>query len=148
MSTYTQILYQIVFSTQNREKVLTKENRENLYRYIWGILKSKKCHLYQINAVDDHIHIATHIHPTVALSEVIKDIKIASSKWIKEEKIFPDFQSWQKGYGAFTYTNREKSVLINYIKNQEEHHRTISFKNEYIKLLNEFDIDFDEKYLL
>ena len=143
MSTHTQILYQIVFSTKNREKVLIKENREKLYRYIWGILKSKDCILYQINAVEDHIHIATHIHPSVSLSSVIKDIKVASSKWIKEENVFPDFQSWQKGYGAFTYSLSGKKNLINYIKNQENHHKVISFKEEYIKLLKEFDIVFD-----
>ena len=148
MSTYTQILYQIVFSTKNREKVLIKENREKLFRYIWGILKSKDCILYQINAVEDHIHIATHIHPSVSLSSVIKDIKVASSKWIKEEGVFPDFISWQKGYGAFTYSISGKKNLINYIKNQESHHKTSSFKEEYIKLLKECDIDFDEKYLL
>ncbi|RLD47056.1 MAG: IS200/IS605 family transposase [Bacteroidetes bacterium] len=148
MSTHTQILYQIIFSTKNREKVLIKEHREKLFRYIWGILKNKKCVLYQINGIEDHIHIATHIHPTIAVSSLVKDIKIASSVWIKEQNIFPDFTGWQIGYGAFTYSFKEKNVLINYIKNQEQHHETKSFREEYIELLNDRQIEFDEKYLL
>ncbi len=148
MSTHTQILYQIIFSTKNREKVLIKEHREKLFRYIWGILKNKKCVLYQINGIEDHIHIATHIHPTIAVSSLVKDIKIASSVWIKEQNIFPDFTGWQIGYGAFTYSFKEKNVLINYIKNQEQHHQTKSFREEYIELLNDRQIEFDEKYLL
>jgi len=100
MSTYTQILYQIVFSTKNREKALIKVNREKLNRYIWGILNNKKCVLYRINGVEDHIHLATHIHPTIAVSSLIKDIKVSSSIWMKEQGLFPAFTAWQKGYGA------------------------------------------------
>ena len=148
MSTYTQLLYQIVFTTKNVEKVLLKDNREQLYRYIWGILKNKNCILYQINAVEDHIHIATHIHPSIALSSLVREIKTSSSVWIKEQKIFPNFISWQNGYGGFTYSIKEKSALVNYIKNQEDHHRNIGFREEYKNILNEFDIKFEEKYLL
>ncbi|MBE9481887.1 MAG: IS200/IS605 family transposase [Bacteroidetes bacterium] len=147
MATYTQILYQIVFSTKNREKALINENREKLYRYIWGILKNKKCVLYKINGVEDHLHIATHIHPTIALSSLVKDIKVSSSVWIKEQGLFPAFKAWQEGYGAFTYSIKEKEALVNYIKKQETHHKTITFREEYIKLLNEHGIEFDEKYL-
>ena len=147
MSTYTQILYHIVFSTKNREKVLTKANREKLFRYIWGIFKNKKCILYQINGVEDHIHIAAHIHPSIAVSSLVKDIKVASAVWIKENDIFPDFKKWQIGYGAFTYSVKDKNSLVNYIKNQERHHKTKSFEEEYIELLNKNQIDFDKKYL-
>jgi REP element-mobilizing transposase RayT len=148
MATYTQILYQIVFSTKDRETTLLKENREQLFRYIWGILKNKNCTLYQINGVADHLHIATHLHPAISLSSLVKDIKVSSSVWIKEQKIFPFFTSWQEGYGAFTYSIKEKSALINYIKNQESHHHLSTFKEEFIELLNEHEIEFDEKYLL
>ena len=79
MSTYTQILYQIVFSTKNRKKCLIYENQSKLYKYIWGIIKNKKCHLYRIGGVENHIHIITHLHPSIALANFIKDIKIASS---------------------------------------------------------------------
>ena len=148
MSTYTQILYQIVFSTKNREHTLEKENRKELYKYIWGILKNKKCHLYQIGGVADHIHIVTHIHPSISLSLLVKDIKLASSKHIKDKNLFSTFSGWQEGYGAFTYSIKEKDQLIEYVKNQEEHHRNKSFKEELIELLIEHEIEFDEKYLL
>lgn len=84
MSTYTQSLYQIVFSTKNRNRTLTKDNREELFRYIWGILKNQKCHLYRIGGVEDHIRIITHIHPSIAVSTLVKDLKLASSDYIKK----------------------------------------------------------------
>ena len=148
MSTYTQILYQIVFSTKEREPTLIEENQEKLYRYIWGVLKNKKCRLYRINGVEDHLHILTHIHPTVALSDLIKDIKLSSSDLIKEEALFPKFKGWQVGYGAFTYSFEAKDRLISYIKNQKEHHKKASFREEYIALLKEHGVEFEEKYLL
>lgn len=147
MSTYTQILYQIVFSTKHRQGTLIKENRPELFKYIWGILKKKKCHLYRINGVEDHLHIVTHIHPMVALGPLVKDIKLASSDYIKEKKLFPDFDGWQDGYGGFTYAFSAKNDLIEYIINQEEHHRTKTFREELIELLHEHGIAFDEKYL-
>jgi len=148
MSTYTQILYQIVFGTKNREQTLDKENRNELYKYICGILKNKNCHLYQIDGVSEHIHIVTHLHPSIALALLVKDIKLASSQFIKTENLFPKFNGWQDGYGAFTYSIQEKEKLIQYVKSQEEHHRKKTFKEEYISLLNEHGIEFDEKYLL
>ena len=98
MSTYTQILYQIVFCTKNREHTLTEAGREDLYKYIWGILKNKNCHLYRIGGVSDHLHIATHLHPSVSLASLIKDIKVASADTIKKQDIFPSFNGWQNGY--------------------------------------------------
>lgn len=148
MSTYTQILYQIIFATKNHEMTMIKPGQEMLYRYIWGILKNKKCHLYKIGGVEDHLHIITHIHPTVAVAYLVKDIKLAASGFIKTENIFPSFNSWQDGYGAFTYAISAKNNLIEYVKNQKEHHKNISFRDEYISLLNEHGIEFNEKYLL
>lgn len=148
MSTYTQILYQIVFGTKYREKVLLKDGRDELFKYITGLIKNKNCHLYIINGVEDHIHIVTHLHPSVSLSSLVKDIKLASSIYIKEKNLFKDFINWQEGYGAFTYSIKEKDRLIEYVKNQEEHHRKKSFREEYVKLLGEHGIEFDEKYLL
>ena len=94
MSTYTQILYQIIFSTKERKRILLENNREHLYKYIWGILKKKNYYLYRINGVEDHIHIFTHLHPSISLANLIKDTKLASSKMIKKEKIFPGFSNW------------------------------------------------------
>ena len=148
MSTYTQILYQIVFSTKHRERILTEEHRDDLYKYIWGVLENKKCHPYVINGVEDHIHIVTHLHPTISLSDLVKDVKVSSSLYIKDKKLFRNFISWQEGYGAFTYSSQQKNVLINYVKNQKEHHKKKTFRDEYIELLKEHEIVFDEKYLL
>ena len=148
MNTYTQILYQIVFSTKYREPILIKPNREALFKYIWGVIKNKNCHLYRINGVEDHIHILTHLHPAVSLASLVKDIKVSSSLYIKEHQLFNGFTNWQSGYGAFTYSIKEKNRVINYIKNQEEHHRKKTFREEYIDLLKEHGVDFDEKYLL
>jgi putative transposase len=148
MNTYTQILYHIVFSPGNHEKTLATENRQQLYKYIWGILKNKKCHLYRIGGMADHIHIVTHLHPTVSLASLVKDIKVASSEYIKDNNLFPMFSGWQDGYGGFTYSFKDKDILIEYVKNQEKHHETKSYKEELIELLNEHGIEFDEKYLL
>ncbi len=147
MSTYTQIVYQIVFGTKNRERTLLKANRDELFKYITGILENKKCHLYQIGGVEDHIHIVTHLHPSVSLSSLVKDIKLASNEFIKQKNLFQNFNGWQEGYGAFTYTTKELDQLIEYVKNQEAHHKVKSFREEYLEFLTEHNIKFDEKYL-
>jgi REP element-mobilizing transposase RayT len=148
MNTYTQILYQIIFTPKNHEHTLTADRRMELYKYIWGILKNKKCHLYRIGGISDHIHILTHVHPSVSLSSIVKDIKIASVAHIKSNQLFSKFSGWQDGYSAFTYSINDKDRLTEYVNNQEEHHKKISFREELIGLLNEHGIVFDEKYLL
>jgi REP-associated tyrosine transposase len=148
MSTYTQILYQLVFSTKGREKTLIETGQEKLCRYITGVLKNKVCHLYRINALEDHIHIATHIHSSIALANLIKDIKLSASDLIKEKRLFPRFAGWQTGYGAFTYSISAKENLIQYIMNQKEHHKKITFREEFIKLLKDHNIKYDARYLL
>jgi len=148
MSTYRQIFYQVVFGTKNRKPSIVKEHDEELYKYISGIIKNKNCKLYRINGIEDHIHIMSDLHPSICLADYIKEIKVASSLWMKENGKFPAFDGWLDGYGAFTYSVREKDMIINYIKNQKEHHRSESFHDEYKRLLIENGIEFDEKYLL
>ncbi|WP_346863050.1 IS200/IS605 family transposase [uncultured Draconibacterium sp.] len=148
MATFTQILYQIVFSTKNAENTMIQDEVDKLYRYIWGVLKNKNCTLYQLNGTQNHLHILTHVHPTVSVSDLVKDIKVSSSVWIKKQKIFPNFVSWQEGYGAFTYHIDQKKILVNYIRNQHEHHRVKSFNEEFKELLEEHGVKFDERYLL
>ena len=148
MNTYTQILYQIIFAAKNHEKTLVAKNRPELYKYIWGILKNEKCHLYRIGGVSDHIHIVTYLHPIISLASIVKDIKVASAAYIKSNNLFPMFSGWQDGYGGFTYSIHDKDRLIEYVKNQEEHHKTKSFREELIDLLNEHEIAFDMKYML
>jgi REP element-mobilizing transposase RayT len=148
MGSFTSIIYQIVFATKYRRPVLVEKNRDELFKYISGILKNKKCHLYQIGGVEDHIHILTHIHQEQSLAALVKDIKVASNKYIHEKKLFERFTEWQEGYGAFTYAERDKNRLINYVANQVEHHKKKTFREEFIELLNEHNIEFDERYLL
>lgn len=148
MSSYRQIYYQIVFGTKYRRPTIAEKHCEELYRYIWGIVKNNKCKLYRINGIEDHIHIFCDLHPSVALSDFVKDIKVASSIWMKQSGLFPDFEAWQEGYGAFTYSIREKGEIINYVKKQKQHHKKETFYDEYKRLLIENEIEFDEKYLL
>ena len=147
MATYTQILYHLVFSTKERRRALDTPRRDDLFRYIWGILKGKECHLYRISGVEDHVHILTALHPTVPLAGLVKDLKVASSLWIKEGSVFPEFEGWQDGYGAFTCSWRDKDPLIEYIKGQAEHHRVESFQDELRRMLGEHGVEFDERYL-
>lgn len=147
MSTFRQIYYQIVFSTKHRKSVLNIEHEDELYKYIWGIVKNKNCKLYRINGMPDHIHLFIDLHPSVSLSSFVKDIKVSTNLWIKQSGLFPYFEEWQSGYGAFTYSEREKDMIINYIKNQKEHHKNESFEDEYKNLLKSHGVEFDEKYL-
>ena len=148
MSTYRQIFYQIVFSTKYRKQAITAEYDRELYKYIFGIIKNKNCRLYQINGIEDHIHIFTDLHPSICLSDFVKDIKVASSIWMKQSGLFPLFTGWQVGYGAFTYSLREKEMIINYIKKQKAHHKCESFGEEYRRVLEENDIVLDERFFL
>ena len=148
MSTYTQIIYHIVFATFKRKNTLINSNhRRKIFKYIWGILKNKNCHLYRINGVSNHIHIITSLHPTINLASLVKNIKRATSEYIKTEGIFPDFEGWQEGYGGFTYAYKDKNMLIEYVKNQEFHHKNKTYEEELIALLKEHGIEFDENYL-
>ena len=126
---------------------MAKNTRHKLFQYITGVIKNKNCHLYQINGVEDHIHILTNLHPSVSLASLIKDIKISSNGFIKDNHIFPDFNGWQDGYSAFTYAYSAVPNLINYIQNQEDHHKKITFLEELRAIFREFGIEFDEKYL-
>ena len=147
MSSYTQILYHIVFASKGRRRVLDKPRRDDLFRYLWGVVKNHDSHLYRIGGVEDHVHILSSLHPTVALADFVKDLKIASSKWIKDEQVFPEFEAWQEGYAALTHSLSEKDRLIEYIKGQEEHHRTVPFLDEYREMLRAAGLELDERYL-
>ena len=148
MATFTQIYYPIDFSTKNRECVLQANKRDDLFRYTWGILKNKDCHLYRIGGVEDHVHILTELRPTIALADLVKDIKTSTSSWIKQNNVFPDFDHWQDGYGAFPVSHSDKDAVIEYIKGQEEHHKQVSFKDELRELLIKHGVTFDEEYLV
>lgn len=147
MSTFTQTLYQIVFSTHDRQPTLIKSGRDVLFAYIVGLLKNKKCHPYRIGGVEDHIHIITDLHPTISLAGLVKDIKLATSGFIKKEQLFPQFSGWQQGYGAFTYSISSKENLIDYVMNQEKHHSNVSSLFEMRSFLEDHKVKYDPRYL-
>lgn len=146
MSSYRQILYQIVFRTKNSRKSLNPEHQDELFAYIMGIIKNKNCFLYRINGVEDHIHILSDLHPSIALADFVRDIKTSTSIWLKQTGKFPHFEGWADGYAAFTYSAREKEKLINYIKNQQIHHKKSTFEQELRILLDEEGIKIDDKF--
>ena len=122
------------------------EHNKELFAYYSGILKNKDCFLYRINGMEDHIHILCDLHPQLALADFIRDIKTSSSLWLKQSGKFPEFRGWADGYGAFTCAWKDKDIIINYIKNQQEHHKIESFEEELRRLLLEHGITFDERY--
>ena len=143
---YTQILYHIVLRTKRSEPSIAQENVSSLYKYIWGILKNKKGKLYRINGMEDHIHILSDLHSSVSLADFVKSIKVATSLWMKRSSDFPAFQGWEEGYAAFTYSFKEKEVLINYIKNQQEHHQKEDTQDELKRLWIENGLEADGRY--
>ena len=147
MNSYRQSLFHIVFCTYKRRNTLSESFHDELYKYIWGIIKRRKSVLYRINGTENHIHIFCDIHSTIGLADFVKEIKTATNTWMKESGRFPEFDSWAGGYCALTYSNKDKEMIVNYIKNQKEHHRITSFEDELRTLLIEHGIEFDEKFL-
>jgi REP element-mobilizing transposase RayT len=147
MASYRQLYYHIVFGTKYHKQTIPDEHCQLLYKYIWGIIENKKSKLYRINGGKDHLHLLVDIHPTIALSTFVKDIKVSTSLWLKEQSEFNHFEGWTEGFAAFTISHNNRINVIEYIKNQKEHHKTVTFRDEYEALLKEFGIKFDEKNL-
>ena len=146
-NTYSQIYIQIVFAVKGRLNLIRKENEDELFKYITGIIRNKKQKLIAINGMPDHIHILIGLKPNICLSDLVRDIKANSSKFINEKRWFIGKFVWQEGFGAFSYSKSQIDSVINYIKNQKLHHKKKSFKEEYIKFLTAFGIDYDERYI-
>ncbi len=118
-----------------------------MYKYICGIVNGKEQKVYAIGGVGDHIHILVSIKPNIALSDLIRDIKANSSKWINEKGFVLGKFQWQEGFGAFSYAQSQLDAVIAYINNQEQHHLVKTFKDEYLELLQKFNVEYNEKYL-
>jgi REP element-mobilizing transposase RayT len=148
-NTYTQLYVQLVFTPKGREKMIPKEYKEDVHRYITGIVqdKSRKHKMLAINCMPDHIHIFVSLHPAQSISDLVNDIKTASTKFIKSHPWMPFAFEWQQGFGAFTYSQSQIDEVIKYVLNQEEHHKKKTFREEYLDFLRKFEIPFDEKYL-
>ena len=146
MSSYRQLLYHIVFRTKNSMPSIKPEHADQLFSYISGIIKNKNCHLYRINGTENHLHILTDLHPSYALSDFMRELKVSTSVWMKGSGLFPGFDGWADGYGSFTCSYMDLGDLIDYIRNQPEHHRKKSFDEEYRSLIIQSGIKIDERY--
>ena len=146
-NTYTQLHIQVVFTVQNRDCLIMNHWKDELYRYITGIMKNNNHKLLTINGMADHVHILFGLRPSQSLSELMQDIKGSSAKWINENRFVRGKFSWQEGYGAFSYSKSELENVVHYINNQSIHHKKKSFFEEYIELLKEFDIAYDDRYV-
>ncbi len=146
-NTFSQIYIQIVFAVKGRQNLISKDWKDELYKYITGICTNNQQKLIAINGVADHIHILIGLKPAMALSDLMREIKTSSSKFINEKGWIKGNFNWQEGYGAFSYSHSQLDNVIAYIQNQEIHHQTKTFKEEYLAFLDKFDISFEERYL-
>jgi REP element-mobilizing transposase RayT len=146
-NTYTQLYIQIVFAVKGRQNLISKSWKDELYKYITGIVTNEGQKLIAINGMPDHVHILIGLKPNKALSDLVRDIKANSSRFINEKSWINGKFEWQAGFGAFSYNHSQLTNVINYIQNQEEHHRVKTFKDEYVDFLKEFDIDYNNQYL-
>ena len=145
--THSQLYIQIVFAVKCRENLISNLWKDELHKYIAGIIKGKKQKSIIVNGMPDHIHVFVGLRPSMSISELVRDIKNNSSNFINDKKFVKGKFSWQEGFGAFSYAHSDIGNVYQYILNQEEHHQKKNFKNEYHDLLKEFEIEFDEKYL-
>lgn len=146
-NTYTQIHIQIVFAVQNRQSLIQKEWRQELYKYITGIVQNNNHKMLQINGMPDHIHLLIGLRPSQSLSDLMKQVKGDSSEWINKKGFTRTRFSWQAGYGAFSYAKSQVPNVVRYIQHQEEHHRKKTFTEEYLDFLKAFEIEYDERYI-
>ncbi len=144
--TYARLLYHIVFSSKNREPWIDPAWRPDLHAYIGGILRNRKGDLLAAGGVPDHIHLLVRLATDRSVAEVIRDIKAVSSTWLHEQRGVMPF-AWQTGYGAFTLSPSAIPAVTAYINNQVEHHATATFRDEFIELLTNHEIEYDERYL-
>jgi len=147
-NTFTQIYLHLVFAVQNRASLIQPEWKIELYKYITGIVQNNNHKLIAVNGTANHLHIAVGYKPHQLIPELLQDIKGCSSKWINEKKFVLGKFNWQQGYGAFSFSHSHIDRIVNYINNQEQHHKTNTFHEEYIELLKKYEIPYNEKYVL
>ncbi|MFH1946842.1 MAG: IS200/IS605 family transposase [Candidatus Magasanikbacteria bacterium] len=146
-NTYSQIYIQIVFAVKGRQNIILKEHREELHKYITGIAQNREQKMLSIFCMPDHTHLLIGLKPSVAISDLVRDIKTGSTNFINDNKWIQGKFSWQEGFGAFSYSRSQIDSVIKYILNQEDHHRRTTFREEYIDFLNKFMIEYNEEYL-
>jgi len=146
-NTFSQIYIQIVFAVKGRDNLINKEWEERLYQYMTGIVRAKGQKLIAINGMPDHIHIFIGMKPDCCLSDLIREVKKSSNVFVSDNRLSKFKFSWQEGFGAFSYSISQIDDVYKYIMNQKEHHRKITFKEEYLDFLHKFKVEYNEKYL-
>ncbi len=146
-NTYTQLYVQYVFAVKGRQHLIPKAYKEQIHRYITGVVQKRKHKLLAVNCMPDHTHIFIGLHPTQSISDLASDIKTAATKFIKQQSWMRFAFSWQIGYGAFSYSRSQIDVVVKYVLNQEIHHQQQTFREEYLNFLRKFEVEYDEKYL-
>jgi len=146
-NTYSQIYLHIVFAVKGRQNLIRVEIREGLHKYITGIVTNRDQKLLSIYCMPDHSHLLIGLKPAISISDLVRDIKAGSSKFINDKGLIKGKFSWQEGFGVFSYSRSQIDTVIKYIQNQEKYHHKKSFKEEYIELLEKFAVEYDEKYL-
>lgn len=146
-NTYTQLYVQIIFVVKGRENLIAEQHREELEKYICGIINNKKSKPLAVFCNPDHTHILIGLHPSISVSDITRDIKANASKFINEKKWIRGKFNWQDGFGAFSYARSQIDKVVKYISNQPFHHKKKTFKEEYLEFLKKFQIDFDAQYL-
>jgi putative transposase len=146
-NTFSQIYIHVIFSVKGRENLIGNQWKEDLYKYITGIIRNKNQKLIVINGMPDHLHLLIGLRPEKSLSDLVRDIKNNSTNFINEKKFVKFKFSWQEGFGAFSYSDSQLDLIVNYIRNQEAHHKKKTFKEEYIEILEKFKLEYDVKYL-
>ena len=146
-NTFTQIYIHVIFAVKGRQNLLRRENKEELHKYITGIVRNNKQKLLRINSVRDHVHNLIGLKPDMALSDLVRDIKANSSRFINDKRWVKGKFNWQEGFGAFSYSHSQLDRIIQYIDRQEEHHRKKTFREEYLSLLEKFHVEYDPRYV-
>ena len=146
-NTYTQIYIQVVFAVEGRQNLIAPEHNDELQKYITGIVSAQRQKLIAINNMPDHLHLLVGLKPDMALSDLMRDVKASSSKFINEKRWVAGRFSWQEGFGAFSYSRSQLGAVIRYIENQAKHHAKKSFREEYVELLEKFNVEYDPRYI-
>jgi REP element-mobilizing transposase RayT len=147
MSTYSQLYIHLVFAVKGRQSLITSDFDVRLYQYISGIVRGKGQKMLAIDGMPDHIHIFIGFRPEVCLSDLVREIKKASNAFINDNKLSRTKFYWQEGYGAFSYSHSDIDRVVRYILKQKEHHKKLTFREEYVDLLKKFDVQYEDKYL-
>jgi putative transposase len=146
-NTYSQLTVQTVFAVKHRQNIIAAQWRDELHKYLTGVLTNEGAKSLAVGGWKDHVHLLFGLPVTKSVSDLMRVVKSNSSKWVNEKRFISGKFQWQEGYGAFSYGKRDRNAVINYIMNQEEHHKVKSFREEYLDMLNEFEVVYQPKYL-